>query len=734
MTSGSASLHSCLLPAFATAFITRPLRLPGHEPFEANEFLHWSRSSQLTESQGVELRKLYLSRHRIAHKEMPVMEVATGISLPSEQDCALFGTWDAQQCKKLMDSPGFDLPTSSLRQVKEILKAPTERLLGLMARMESIGWKPSSAHSAPTLRELKAGLIEVTPELKAQVLALVNEGLIQDVDPLDVRLGDLQLREPLVPWLQAECEKRLADGRVKTAISRLATFGKGTALDEAREIISAISTYHVAVRMSPDRRQQLDEIFQQRHLAPSGQGKNLQVLGDERGVTRERIRQLCDKFEKFLEEKLYPIATPCLDRALEVAGRLSPLDVDSASLEAKPYLGEGLGAESAIAWAALLGRPSPVVAERVKTTVRGHFVDVVMLHKAGEVGWYRALFRHVSRDSSLLGCTSLLRVAGLLALEDGVAPGREPIISALEASADFRWLDKDLGWFTYGDTSHCSAALRVRKVLSLAQTSIGVDEIAGALAADDLWLYNDDKCISLALPPVHVLRELCRGWSGMELVQQGRLVATADAEAPLTLAERVAAETIALHDGIATKFELTEAILSQAQVTEIFVAVLLGSSPIIERQEFGLYGIRGRRQGDSALAKARQRAKVRAMRAPGYVLHGEPLLANEFLILVTEASLSNEQYNVPFAFREPLTVGSIAVDDVGGERLGAVRVNQSGALKGLRTLFPQVQAGDFYRVGVKGPGLIEVAHVSMKQAASSEPVEADLFSEDTARP
>ena len=93
--------------------------------------------------------------------------------------------------------------------------------------------------------------------------------------------------------------------------------------------------------------------------------------------------------------------------------------------------------------------------------------------------------RHAAFECGLLGCTSIARTAGLLALEEGLAPGAEALEAALSAASGFRWLDQDNGWFTLRDTNKCAAAHRVRKMMCVVQEAIGADQIAAAFVTDD---------------------------------------------------------------------------------------------------------------------------------------------------------------------------------------------------------------------------------------------------------
>lgn len=666
-----------------------------------------------------DLRKTFLVRYRAKDPEMKIMDIPVNVNMPCDLDAGVVAAWDNIQLEKLRAIPEFDLSSATLSSLKAILHVPTAKLLGFLARIESIGWTPPEAEPEPGIevdldksQETFFGPVEVTPELKEQATALLDSKYLDTVSKHDLRFQDFKINCELSKWLEVECAKIQSDTRLPAFIEQCNKHLEATAIEEVDDIIIHLVRHRISSRIPGEQRNRYRQIFRGRYIAATGTGKSLQELGEEMAITRERIRQICEKFEEILVDGKLAIATPALDKVLLMASRISPIDADTATREVGPYLGEGFGIESAVGWAKLLHRPSPVIADRVKTTIRYNTVDVVMIRKESEQPWFKPMFRHVSRDSSLLGCTNLLRVAGLLALEEGVAPGRESIVSALEASADFRWLDKDLGWFTYGDTTHCAASLRVRKILSLAQDSIGVDEVAGALAADDMWLYREERTLGLAVPPVHVLRELCRGWRGLDLVQKGRLVAVGVyTEDPLSESERIAADTIARYDGIASRYEISEAVRSAMNVTEMLVSNLLGSSPIFDKVELGHYRIRGRRPGDMALANARARTRLRLRKVTGTEVNGLNLAANEFLINITPASMGNEQFSVPTSFRREGLSGEVQVQSMQGEVLGAARINQSGALKGLHPLFPAAKAGDFYLVRYKGGSLIAVQHL-----------------------
>jgi hypothetical protein len=475
--------------------------------------------------------------------------------------------------------------------------------------------------------------------------------------------------------------------------------------------------------MNPEAADRWPAMFLARHISPQGSGKTLVEVGDANGLTRERVRQICEAYEDVFQRS--EAVTPALDRALAAIARIAPCGVDEANEQLARFIGEGAGVECLIPWAETLGQKNiGIQCNRVRRRMRGQLVDTTVIERANSSPWVKPLIDHVSRDTLMFGCTNIIRVAGLLALKEGVAPGREAIEVALEGSALFRWLDKESGWFALGDTDGSSAAARVRKIMAVAHDHVGADQIAGALASDDMLIYRETQSLGLAVPPVHVLRELFRTWSWLKVVQKGRFAAGEgfDTAGVLSEAEQLAVQVIERCDGVACRFELREAVKAKLQHTDMAVSVMLGSSPIFERVEHGLYRLIGQRVGDAAMNAARTRMRMKAS------LHVAPSFPdakpNEFVCRVTEAALKNEQYNVPTRFQSQLAGLRIPVQGVGGKALGEARISQSGALSGFNRLF-KPKLGDLFRVAVGAEGLqVELLKEGARRAGSGPPPSA----------
>lgn len=705
--------HAQVVPAFVVAGLTRPLDSWVGKILPA-ELLRWERLGDLSDSARRDLRKTILKRMRVRAERLWSEQIGVHLAQGWQES---LGGQDRRRLEALPLTEGKPLEAWTLRELKDELRIPLEHVFEILARLESVYWEPppvsllGKVTSSPEYQPP----VEVTTEVKAQAQEVLGFSWLSAVQPNDVRFG-FDNADSLPAWIRSHCESKFAPSRLQELLVDLLRADKMTAEAEAHELARRVAHECAPRSGGPEAANRWASILMRRHISRVGPGRTLAEVGVEFGVTRERIRQVCEAFEEALSDA--EIATPALDRVLLAAARVAPSTVDELDEQFRRFIGEGAGIEALVAWAKLLNRDTlPVECEQVRTRVRGKLVEVTMVQAPNAPSWVEALIRHVSRDISMFGCTNVLRVAGRLALKESVAPGQEAIETALEAAAGFRWLSKQTGWFTLGDTSNCSVATRVRKIVAVAQESVGTDEIAGALASDDMLMYRESVSLGLATPPVHVLRELFLCWPWLQVVQKGRFTASPafDPSGVLSDVEQTIVNVITQHDGIACRFELKEVVIGQLGLTDVLLAVTLGSSPIIERVEHGLYRLRGRRVGDGALGAARMRLRERA-----YPMGGPyPNAGNDvFFARVTEASIRHEQYYVPTRFLKALSGNLLKVISPDGS-IGEARVNRSGVLAGINRLFPEVKPGDLYRIEVRATSLsLEVQKIEAAQMLS----------------
>lgn len=703
--------HSQVVPAFVAVDIRRSLDSWVGE-VRPIELLRWERKGDLSESARRDLRNTIIKRSRVRAERLWTQQV--GVRLAEgwrEQLTSL----DRKRIEQLSLTAERPLEAWTLREVKEALHVPLEHTLALLAKLEALYWEP------PLPSQRRAGAehvesgppVQTTSEIQEQAAKALQLGWLGTVSPGDLRFG-FPGAAPLADWIECQLAKTTVPGSFPGLLERLLAADALTAEEEAKDLAVHAARICTPPAGGEESAQRWVAMLLRRHIAPSRTGRTLVEVGDEFGVTRERVRQICEAFEDLFAES--ETATPALDRVLQAAARVAPSEVDDLDEQLRRFIGPGAGLESLVSWAGVLGHEKlPVMCERVRTRVRGKLVELTMVQRPDAPPWVEQMIRHVSRDSSMLGCTNVLRIAGRLALKEGLAPGQEAIETALEAAAGFRWLDKETGWFVLGDGSGCSAANRVRKIIAVAHDTVGTDEIAAALASDDMWMYRESTSMGLATPPVHVLRELFLGWPWLKVVQKSRFSAGEgfDRTGVLTDAEQACVDVIAAHQGVACRFELKEEIvLGRLGLTDVMLAALLGSSPVFERLEHGLYCVIGRRVGDTAITAARQRLRERGAGqtdVPGV------LGPDEFFARVTEAALKNEQYHVPGRFHARLAGKRLPAFTADGETTGEARVTQSGSLAGVNRLFPDVRPGDHYRIAVLPEGL-RVQHYRLPDA------------------
>jgi hypothetical protein len=687
--------HAEVVPSFIVPALARTLECWAGT-LNPGELVRWERPGDLTESARRELRNIIIKRLRPRSEWLWAQP--TGVRLADGWRERLVGSDQRGVEAVLARHPERPLEQLALGEFRRAFGGRLERHLAVLARLEALYWTPPP-------RPAQRPRIFVAPQSAAPVPPAGLKDLAERVLALPwlakISQQDLRFGYPgpgtLPEWIREQLQEDLVSAFAASLLQKLDEASKMTAAQEARALTLAAGQ-ECLPRMNPDAAERWPAMFLARHISAEGAGKTLAQVGEACGLTRERVRQICEAFEEVFQ--CSEAVTPALDRALAAIARIAPCGVEEANEQLRRFIGEGAGVECLIAWAKTIGREDVgIQCQGVRRRLRGQLVHTTVIERAGAFPWVKHLINHVSRDTSMFGCSNVLRVAGLLALKEGIAPGQEPIEAALEGSAVFRWLDKETGWFALGETDGSSVATRVRKIMAVAHNHVGADEIAGALASDDMLIYRETQSLGLAVPPIHVLRELFRTWPWLKVVQKGRFTAgdRFDAAGVLSEAEQLAVRVIERNDGVACRFELREAIEAELHLTNVAVSAMLGSSPIFARLEHGLYRLIGRRVGDGAVNAGRTRMRMRAG------LQGTPELRdakpNEFIVRVTAAALKNEQYNVPARFHSHLAGRRIPFRDAAGQAAGEARISQSGALSGFNRCFAP-KPGDLFRVAV----------------------------------
>lgn len=701
-----APAHARVLPSFLVEQLKRPFNtwLGVIEPIE---LVHWTRKSLPPSTVVNELRVDALRRLRQRSPELWVRPM--GITLAANWSQWL-QTKEASLIQKVIEAnPGRDFGELSFVEVKQVVKKPAVIVIGLLAAVEAAEWTPPpfAPHRRPE-RDAIRRFDDTTPvELTERVRELAQRALSLPW-VTSIPEGDLRLQAPggaaPLPWVREQLEQQCVSSHLEPVLQAIVDAEEMSYAAEVHALASA-AIFRCHPSPGPGNENRWVSMFTARYVGPAT--RTLQEIGQDFGVTRERVRQVCESILEVVRAK--PTSTPALDRVLRMAARSAPCALEDADEQLAKHLGAGCGVQAALEFAGDIGRPLPVRIGRVKVRVAGRYEDAPLLESTVDGDrWPQTVLRYAAAECVTLGCTSILRMAGALALRDGVAPGQEAMVSVFRNAPGFRWLDESNGWFSIGDTNTCGAANRLRKILAVAHEAVSVDEVAEAFAADTRWFRTEDDR-ALAVPPTHVIQAMVSGWPWVKAVQYTRLVAEEPIplEGTLSDIEKKVVELIEANAGVAAAWQLYGGVLECLPVTKIAVAFALSSSAMLVRLEHGLYTLRGRRIKTEALDKARQALSQRFSGA------SYPSDADSFRVRVTAAALRNEQYTVPVRFMGKLAGRVVGIE---GSAFQA-RVTQSGSMKGLNQCFDGLSESDELEVTLVGER-IAVRRVPAEQAAS----------------
>ena len=304
-------------------------------------------------------------------------------------------------------------------------------------------------------------------------------------------------------------------------------------------------------------------------------GVSLQAVGNEVGLTRERVRQIAAKTSKRFSAGRPVLRT--LDRTIAfVVGRMPAAAGEIEAELRSQRLTSGLfRLEGVIKAAELLGRhlPFSITEERSERLV--HARDIPSID---------TIIRIAQRAIAHWGMATLSNVvAEVRNVESGVCDGNL-VASVLACRGGFCWLDRSGGWFWLSDIPNNRVLNRVRKILSVANP-IGLVDLRAGIARDYRM-----KGFS---PPKRVLLEFCRHAPGLrvsdETVKAARGVNKGDV---LTQTERDAVHILTEHGGIMTASEFMSVCLGMG-MNRGTVYQCLAHSPILSKYAQGLYGLIG---------------------------------------------------------------------------------------------------------------------------------------------
>jgi len=304
-------------------------------------------------------------------------------------------------------------------------------------------------------------------------------------------------------------------------------------------------------------------------------GESLQTVGNEIGLTRERVRQIVTPASERLSTGT--LVSPTLDRTIAfVVDRMpAPAGEIEAELRSQRLTSGLFRLEGVIKAAELLGRRLPFSI----TEVKGE-----RLVLARDIPSVDAIVRIARRIISHWGMATISNVVAEVGKVESGACDRKLVVSTLACLGGFHWLKQSADWFWLSDKRNNPVINRIRKILSVANP-INISELRTGIGRDYRM-----KGFS---PPKRVLREFCRQAPGLRVNDETvKAEPAVNSDDVLSQVERDIVHILSEHGGTMTTSELTSVCLGMGVNRETFYYNLV-SSPIISRYGDGLYGLIG---------------------------------------------------------------------------------------------------------------------------------------------
>lgn len=333
-------------------------------------------------------------------------------------------------------------------------------------------------------------------------------------------------------------------------------------------------------------------------------GATLAATGREfGGITRERVRQLCERLatrirspanaEGTLEQAgragpALPVRAPALERALLQAAGAAPTTAQDLArrLADEHVAARAFDPEGLLTAAEVLGHEAPFTLETVKDvrvvlpdppdpTADAAEVIAVVVDVA------RAIVRRA-------GAARVRDVTGRVAATPAVWVDDDLVTAVVSEPEDFVWLERRAGWFYLPSVAKNAVVSRVVKVLS----------VAGRLDLADLHagIRRDERMKEFVMPE-YILGELCASIPGVA-VEDGRVYAREPIRPQdvLETTELTLVRILMEHGGAMERHALETLCLAAGMKASSFNN-RVAYSPIIAELGYGRYGLRGNGSG-----------------------------------------------------------------------------------------------------------------------------------------
>lgn len=322
----------------------------------------------------------------------------------------------------------------------------------------------------------------------------------------------------------------------------------------------------------------------------------LQSIGDEFGMTRERVRQVCDKLQQF-------VPTLDLDQERAIALRAATLPHLPASVDTlDALLRDQLGDQLSIADADLFAREvlgTAVLHMAPMCSASGESFEIAVSPECPDQRTVEAIRDISMAMTRAAGAAQVHLVAGKASDELGRAIAPAQVRAAIRFLTHARWLDEEDGWFKPNAGFDSRVISGTMKIMCVADRPVSINEIHSALARyrppATAWRPTG------MLAPVSVLADLLELYPLLERRQYNtfRLAGAVDTNdmdsAYLSATEVLIRNAIVSAGGVAEWRTIYDYVVTRSGQQQATFTMAMDGTPIVHRLDHGVWALTGRR-------------------------------------------------------------------------------------------------------------------------------------------
>lgn len=415
----------------------------------------------------------------------------------------------------------------------------------------------------------------------------------------------------------------------------------------------------------------------------------LTEIGQQFGITRERIRQVCAKLTR-KHKDIDRILAPVMDRTLAMIEKKLP--ASAAKLEAElvetglTKIGIRLG--SIAVGAKLLERPIGFKVVKIDTGGTGReSVASRLAARPDQVAPTLAITDMAKKETYFHGLGTVEKIDAMISEKFPECVSSKLVTETLSLIDGFAWLDKRAGWFRLMPIAKHGLPKVLDKILSVAE-SVTVSDMRTAMSRNRrLWEEP---------PPENVLLEYCRQTPGIRV--KGRRISSdppRDWRTCLTGVELQLVEVLREHGPVMERGQMEDLCVA-AGMNRFSFHAFVSWSPVVAQFGHSVYGLLGakvtQRQVDLLMAERRaKRLAHRVLDKHGMTEDGRVWLAYR----LSKAASTYAVITIPAALKKSVR-GRFKLLDPDGRQIGTL-ATKDGRAWGLGAFMREndAQIGDY---------------------------------------